>query len=327
MFKQSKIKSIKFIGKRLVYDLTIEDDHSYLADGFINHNSTPNVQNLPRKIPQIKLISGEIKPGMNIRGIFIAPKDYKLFSVDLSQAELRIMCEMAQDQVMQYYIDNNIDIHWKGALKVFLHDRDIPYDAKNGELKRLRKLVKLCNFGGLYGGSDQKKVQAVNEKLEFGEEKITMAIAQAHSEWFWSEFSRTQEYLKEMEEHILTFGWIDNKFGRRRRLPDAFSMKKNLRAEAVRQGINAQIQGCASDIAQCGYLKICDWFEENNMKSKALWTVHDEVDGIVHESELELVKNNLEKIMVEKTDKYLPLSIIQVKLESELEIFKERWGD
>lgn len=327
MFKYSKIKSIKPLGKRLVYDLTIEDDHSYLAEGFINHNSTPNVQNLPKKTSQIQLPTGRIKAAMNIRGIFIAPTGYKLFSCDLSQAELRIMADYANDERMLWYIQENIDIHWTATLDIFYHSQQLIFDPKNPTMKRYRKLIKLLNFGGLYGGSDRKKVSSVNEKLELGEEKITLKLAAAHSEWFWSEFSDTAKYLQEQEEHIKKYCYIDNKFGRRRRLPDAKSMDKMKRAAAVREGINAQIQSTASDIAQCGFLKTCDYIEENHLKSRVLWSVHDEICGNVHQTEIELFKSIIPQLMVEKTDKYLPLSLIKVKLESEFEVFNSRWGD
>jgi len=308
-YKKSKIASVIPTGKRLVYDLTIKDDHNYLAHGFINHNSTPNVQNLPRD--------------KKIRGIFIAEKDYKLFSCDLAQAELRIMADYSNDKVMLKWIQDGIDIHWVACLNLFYHNQKIEYDPNNSEHKRYRKLTKLCNFGGLYGGKDEKKVQSVNEKLDRKEEKLTLETARAHSEWFNSTFKRIHKYLKEMEDFILTYGYIDNIFGGRRRLSDAFSSEKYLRAEAVRQGINAQIQGTASHICQFAYIRVDKWFRENNMKSRVLWTVHDEIDGEVHNSEIELIKSNLERLM---TSKEYPIDRIKVPLDADLTIFNERWG-
>lgn len=329
--KKNKMISTYLRGKKLINRL---DENNYLHYVMKLHgtvsgrlSSTPNVQNLPKKTPEIKMPTGTIKEAMNVRGIFIAPNDYKLFSADLSQAELRIMADYAEDPVMLDYIERGEDIHWKATLDIFYHGKNLVYDAKDPIMKRYRKLIKLLNFGGLYGGSDQKKVQSVNEKLELGEEKINLRLAKQHSEWFWSEFSRTKQYLDEMEAHILTYAWIDNKFGRRRRLPNAKSTNKFLKQEAVRQGINAQIQGTASDIAQCGYMKVYDWLKENDLKSKILWSVHDEVDGYVHESEIDLLTEWVPKLMVQKDNIYLPLDRIKVKLESEFEIYKNRWGD
>ena len=246
MFKSIKIKSIKSVGIKTVYDLQIDDDESYLAEGFINHNSTPNVQNLPRRTPSITTLTGRVIEPSNIRGIFTAPPPFKLFSSDLSQAELRIMADYANDIMMLDYIKRKEDIHWTGCLKIFYKDQKLIYDSKNPEMKRLRKLTKLCNFGGVYGGSDHKKVSSVNEKLELGEPKIDLKIAGAHTEWFNSEFPDIQNYIKVQNDHIAKYGWIDNKFGRRRRLPDVFTKDKYLIAEAQRQGIN-----CVDELTQC----------------------------------------------------------------------------
>jgi DNA polymerase-1 len=287
-------------------------------------SSTPNVQNLPRKTFKIVSPTGRVIEPTNIRGIFTAPPPFKLFSSDLSQAELRIMADYADDFMMLDYIKRNVDIHWTGCLKIFYGDKDLIYDKNNSEMKRLRKLTKLCNFGGLYGGSDRKKVSSVNEKLELGEPKIDMRIAGAHTEWFNSEFPDIQKYIKEQEKHILQYGWIDNKFGRRRRLPDALSKDEYLRAEACRQGINAQIQGTASDIVQLSMIRIVKWLEDNDMKSKIIWSVHDEVDGYAHPDEIEILKEIVPKMMCEKVP---PIDKIKVALESEFDVFKNRWGD
>ena len=329
--KRNKMINTYLQGRKL-YDRL--DTNNYLHFSMKLHgtvsgrlSSSPNVQNLPKRTSEIQLPTGRIKAAMNIRGIFTAPENYKIFSCDLSQAELRIMADYAEDEVMLYYIKEGIDIHWKATLDLFFHGKNLIYDSKDPKMRRYRKLIKLCNFGGLYGGGDEKKVSSVNEKLELGEGKITIKLAQEHSYWFWSEFSKTAEYLKKMEAHILKYHWIDNKFGRRRRLPEAATSEKYIRAEAVRQGINAQIQGTASDIAQCGFMKIHDYLKINSLKSKVLWSVHDECCGYVHDEEIELLKVKVPELMVQKDDLYLPLSKIKVKLGSEFEVYNTRWGD
>jgi uracil-DNA glycosylase family 4 len=300
---------------------------SYLLHGAVSGrlSSRPNLQNMPKKTKTA-----------NIRGVFTARPGWRFWSCDESQVEMRIMADYAQDPIMLYYIDNNIDIHWRGCKEVFYNGKELEYDPTDFQMKRNRKLTKLCNFGGMYLGSDQTKVEKVNEKLERDEPKITMQDAQRHSEWFWSEFERTKEYQLEMKEHILCNGWIDSKFGRRRILPDAFSDKKYFREEAVRAGINAQIQGTASDIAQWGFIKIYDYCRDNNLESWPLITVHDEADGESPEHELELIKEITPKLMTSKTFSIHPdgierkidiSNIIKVKIDSEFEVFKERWGN
>ena len=330
--KKNKMINTYLVGKKILNRMD--------ANGFIHFSmklhgtvsgrlsSSPNVQNLPKRTFEIISPTGKVIEPSNIRGIFTSPPEYKVFSVDLSQAELRIMADYAQDYVMFDYIKNKIDIHWRGCQKVFYNnDTNLVYNSKDWTMKRFRKLVKLCNFGGLYGGSNKKKVQSVNEKLELGEQKITLEIASTHTDWFNSEFFRIQEYIHEMNHHIKRYGWIDNKFGRRRRLPDSQSSRKWIVAEAQRQGINAQIQGTASDIAQCGFMRIQEYLKDNNFKSRLIFSVHDECVGYIHESEIEELTPIIPELMVVKDTKWLPLDKIEVPLESEIEIFNNRWGD
>jgi DNA polymerase-1 len=224
-------------------------------------------------------------------------------------------------------INQGRDIHWMAALDLFYHGKQLEYDSKNPEMKRFRKLTKLCNFGGLYGGSNDKKVQSINEKLERGEEKINISLASAHSEWFWSRYYRTLEFHEEVRDFALSTGFIFSKLGRIRRLPEVNSTNNGKFEEAFRQGINAMIQGCSSDIAQCGFMRVREYFEEHNLKSRCLFSIHDEVDGYLHIDEIEVLKPIIPDLMVKKDTKWLPLDRIQVKLESELEIFKNRFGD
>ena len=326
--KKHKMINTYLRGKKLLNRLD--------ENGFINYimkihgtvsgrlSSTPNVQNLPRKTFEIITPTGRVIQPSNIRGIFTAPPPFKLFSSDLSQAELRIMADYANDIVMLDYIARKIDIHWIATLDLFYKGQKLIYDSKNPEMKRFRKLIKLCNFGGLYGGSDKKKVSSVNEKLELGEPKIDLNLAAAHTRWFNSTFPDIQRYINIQEDHIATYGWIDNKFGRRRRLPDAKSKDNYLVAEAQRQGINAQIQGTASDIVQLSIIRISKWLEEQGMQSRIIYSVHDEVVGYAHSDEIEIMKEMIPKIMCEKV---YPVDRIKVTLESEFEIFKNRWGD
>ncbi|HLD98236.1 MAG TPA: DNA polymerase [Candidatus Nanoarchaeia archaeon] len=280
-------------------------------------SSTPNVQNLPKKTPK-----------SNIRGIFAPPSDeYKFFSADLSQAELRLMADHAQDFNMLDDIEAGRDIHWMAALDLFYHGQNLEYDSKDPQMKRYRKLTKLCNFGGLYGGSDDKKVSSINEKLERGEEKVDLTLAADHSKWFWSRYHRTAEFQSEVRDFALSTGFLISKLGRIRRLPEVNSTNNAAWEEAFRQGINSIIQGAASDIAQCGFMRIREYFKDNQLKSCCLFTVHDEADGYLHVNEIDMLKPIIPNLMVVKDTKWLPLDRIKVKLESELEIFKNRFGE
>lgn len=312
MFTSSKIKSIKSIGVRDVYDITVENDHSYVGNGIVCHNSSkPNLQNIPR--------------GPRIRGMFVPSPGTALLFADLSQAEMRLMADYAEDKVMIQMVNSKVDVHWEGCKKLFYHDKVLTYDSKDPEMKRFRKLTKLCNFGRLYGAGTKKVIKSVNEKLEKGEERLTEAIAEAHGEWFFSTFYRIAEYLKEVEDFILSNGYIDNKFGRRRHLPDAFVADKMKRAAALREGINAQIQGQASDIVQLAAIRINKVLKEQNLKSQFLMSIHDELGYEVPLEELEIMKKLVPQEMISKAG--FPMNMIDIDLESEVSIYYNRWNN
>lgn len=274
MFKRTKIKNIKSLGLRTVYDLEVNKDSSYIGNSFVSHNSSPNVQNLPRKTPQINLPDGKIKKATNVRGILIARDGYKLGACDLSQAELRLMGDYANDQVLINWVNNDYDIHWEATLNVFYHGRKMEYDSKNPEHKKFRKFMKSGNFGRLYGGGTPKVYAAMLEKMERGEEKPTYEVMELHGEWFFSTFWRIKEYLEEMRVHILTHHWIDSKFGRRRRVPAAASSYRFIQEEAVRQSINC-VDGLTQALTKEGWksydeLSINDEFLTKNVDTGIL---------------------------------------------------------
>jgi uracil-DNA glycosylase family 4 len=285
---------------------------SFLIHGTVSGrlSSRPNVQNIPRD--------------KRIRGIFTAAEGYDLFGCDLSQAELRIMAEYAQDHVMLDWINRNIDIHWEATKGVMYPNQpDLIYDPTNKEHKDHRKTMKSGNFGRLYGAATDKVMQTFNEKLERGEPKPSRELIEKHGQWFFSTFFGIADFLKEQEDFILTYGYVESLFGRRRRLPDAFSDNKFKRAEAVRQGINAQIQGTASDITQFGAIRIDKFLRENNYKSRFLFSVHDELIFELWKEESEELQKIIPVMMVEKV---YPCDRFKVKLDSEGTLYNHHWG-
>lgn len=286
--------------------------------------STPNVENLPRKTPGKVLPHGIEKKSSNIRGIFRAEKPAQLFSCDLSQAELRFMAFYAQDEVMIEWVKNKIDIHWKATQGVFSQFEGMTYDEKDGIMKERRKFIKSGNFGRLYGAKTLRVVQSMTEKLDWGDPKPDATIMDIHGDWFFDTFYGIKGYLTEMEHFIKAYGYIDNIFGRRRHLPDAGSDNKTLVDEAVRSGVNAQIQGTSSDVVQLATVEIDKYKKKHKMRSRAIWTVHDEIDGEVFPEELEEWKEMVLHYMTVKTG---VMEQINIPLEAEFEVFENRWGD
>ena len=115
MFTQSKIKTIKSIGIQEVVDITVRDDHSYVGNGIINHNSSndPNLQQVPRTTTNA-----------DIKTMFKPPKGYLLLRLDYSQAELRVMAAAAGETTMIKWFKEGKDIHIMSALKKYHMEDD-----------------------------------------------------------------------------------------------------------------------------------------------------------------------------------------------------------
>lgn len=124
MFQESIITSIKPVGIKTVYDITVEDDHTYVGNNILNHNSQdPNLQNIPRDTTS-----------SDIKTMFVPPPGYLLLQLDYSQAELRVMAAQAGEKTMIKWFKEGKDIHIMSALK--------KYHMEN-EYDRIKKILDL----------------------------------------------------------------------------------------------------------------------------------------------------------------------------------------
>ena len=85
--------------------------------------------------------------------------------------------------------------------------------------------------------------------------------------------------------------------GRRRYLRDINSGNNNVRGFAERNAINAPIQGSAADMIKIAMINIHNDFKLQNLQSKMLLQVHDELVFDVKIEELEIVKSIVESRM------------------------------
>lgn len=149
------IKEIVARGSRTVYDLTVEEDESYMSGGVFSHNcSEPNLQTLPHE---------DTLPG--IKDCFIPADGYSLMEYDLSQAELRVAAFYADDDVLRQHLAEG-DVHAGTARAMFGSDDPIS-----------RSVAKNLNFGALYGIGAKKFVKTARRK---GDMTTTEDIARQH---------------------------------------------------------------------------------------------------------------------------------------------------
>jgi DNA polymerase-1 len=242
-------------------------------------SSNPNLQNIPIRDEQ----------GKEIRKAFIAEEGCTFFSADYSQIELRIMAHLSQDPNMIEAFGNDQDIHAATAAKIY----KTPIDKVTSDMRRK---AKTANFGIIYGISPF----GLAERLS-----ISRTEAKELIDGYFDTYPKVKEYMDESIRVAREKGYVETISGRKRFLPDINSRNATVRGYAERNAINAPIQGSAADIIKVAMNKIFDRFAQENLKSKMILQVHDELNFSVFGDELAMV----EKIVVEEMENAYHLSV------------------
>ena len=226
-------------------------------------STNPNLQNIP--------VRDEM--GREIRKAFIADnEECVFFSADYSQIELRIMAHLSGDPHMIDAFCEGEDIHAATAAKIYgLSPAEVSSD--------MRRKAKTANFGIIYGIS----VFGLAERLD-----IPRGEAKELIDGYFKSYPRIREYMDESIRAAKEKGYVETLFKRKRFLPDINSHNAIVRGYAERNAINAPIQGSAADIIKLAMIH--QRFEEENLRSRMILQVHDELNFNVWKDELEKVK-------------------------------------
>jgi DNA polymerase I-like protein with 3'-5' exonuclease and polymerase domains len=244
MYKEICITSIEQVGIEAVYDITVENDHTYVGNGILNHNSSdPNFQNLPRK-----------NTNPDIKRMMIPTQGNIFLQMDYSQAELRVLAHLAKEKTMLEWFRTGKDIHLASACKKYKQDYDsilkIYTNEQHPEYKAWsikRKQAKTINFGIAY----EQTAMKLAESLSDSEKGITVSVQEAQQflDEFFRDFPNIKKYINKQHSFAKKHGYVKTMFGRKRRLPNAFSDNYREFLEAMRFSSNAPIQGTATDFA------------------------------------------------------------------------------
>jgi DNA polymerase-1 len=235
-------------------------------------SDNPNLQNIP-----IRTIRGK-----EIRKAFVPRNEnYILLSADYSQIELRIIAELSKDEGMIEAFQSGQDIHQATASKVY----NVPLEEVTADMRRNAKMV---NFGIIYGIS----AFGLSERLNIPRKEAAGII-----ENYFAKYPRIKAYMDESIDIAREKGYVETIKGRRRYLRDINSSNHTVRGYAERNAINAPIQGSAADMIKIAMINIHNDFKANNIKSKMLLQVHDELVFDVLKEELEIVKPIIENRM------------------------------
>ena len=234
-------------------------------------SSDPNLQNIPVRTAE----------GRRIREAFIAPNGSVIVSADYSQIELRIMAHLSQDEGMLSAFANNEDIHRATAAEIFGCERE----AVTSEQRRYAKVI---NFGLIYGMSAFGLAQNLN---------IERSAAQSYIERYFARYPGVRAYMQDTRELAKQKGYVETYFGRRLWVQEINSSNGMRRAGAERAAINAPMQGTAADLIKLAMIAVQNWIAAQQLQTKLIMQVHDELVLEVPEAELDLVKTMLPQLM------------------------------
>ncbi len=240
----------------------------------------PNLQNIPIRTEK----------GRKMREAFVPRNsDFELLAADYSQIELRIIASLSGDESMLKAFNNGVDIHSATAAKV--------YKLEKEEVTReMRSNAKMVNFGIIYGISAFGLAQRLGIKRKEAAEII---------ENYFIEFPKVKKYMDLSIQNARDNEFVETILGRRRYLKDINSQNGMMRAFAERNAINAPIQGSAADIIKKAMIDVQQEMEKQNLESRMLLQVHDELVFDMKKSEKEI----LMKIVKEKMERTIKLDV------------------
>ena len=242
-------------------------------------SSDPNLQNIP--------VRGE--EGKEIRKAFIPEPGCLFFSADYSQIELRVMAHLSGDENMIEAFREGHDIHAATAAKIYKEEME-------NVTRDQRTKAKRANFGIIYGIT----IFGLADRLEISREEARQLI-----DGYFETFPKVKEYMEKAKEEARSKGYVETLFHRRRYLADINSANGTVRGFAERNAINAPIQGTAADIIKVAMVRIHRRFKSENIRSKMILQVHDELNFSVYPDE----KEKVERIVLEEMQNAFPMEV------------------
>lgn len=239
-------------------------------------SSEPNLQNIPVRDDE----------GKSLRKMFVTSyEDGALVGADYSQIELRLLAHMAQDEKLINAFNNNVDIHALTASEVFNVDIGLVTPA-------MRRTAKAVNFGIIYGISDFGLAQNIDSTRKQAKEYIAR---------YFEKYPKVKEFMDNNVANAKIDGYSYSLFNRRRKINELFAPNYMTRQFGERVAMNMPLQGTASDIIKLAMIKVNKALKENNLKSKLILQVHDELIVDAPREEIltvaKILKDNMENVV------------------------------
>lgn len=243
----------------------------------------PNLQNIPIRYEYGKLI----------RKAFLPSPNSLILSSDYSQIELRVLAHMANVEALIDAFNNDIDIHTKTASDIF----NVPISEVT---KSMRRIAKAVNFGIIYGISGY----GLSENLGISTKEASNFIEQ-----YLNTYPGIKTYMDETIKKAHENKYVKTLFNRKRNIPELDNKNYMIRSGAERIALNTQIQGTSADIIKIAMVEASKKLKENNMKTKMILQVHDELIFDVFKDELDMVKEIVKETMEGVCKMSVPLKV------------------
>jgi DNA polymerase-1 len=257
-------------------------EQAVAATGRLSSND-PNLQNIP--------IRTEL--GRAIREAFVADAGYRIFAADYSQIELRVLAHLSGDQELTSAFADNADVHVRTAMALFgVEAAHVTRDQ--------RAAAKTVNFAVIYGQT--QFALARNLRIARGE-------ASQHIKAFFAKYHGVRRYLDRLVQEARDTGAVRTLFGRRRLVRDILAKNHAIRSGAERIAQNTPIQGSAADIMKTAMVRVSAAMAREQLKSRMVLTVHDELVFEVHEAESERMERLVREAMEGAVNLTVPLVV------------------
>ena len=243
----------------------------------------PNLQNIPMRSEYGRLI----------RKAFI-PENYSvILSSDYSQIELRVFAHLSGVNDLINAFKEGVDIHTKTAMDIF----KVPME---GVTKNMRRQAKAVNFGILYGISSYGLAEDIGIPVKEAKEFINK---------YFETYPGVKDYMDKEIDEAKRNGYVKTIMNRKRVIEELKSSNYMVRSMGERMALNTPVQGSASDILKKAMVEINNIFEQENIKSKMLLQVHDELIFNVYNDEIEKVKDIVYNTMTKVFELKVPLDV------------------
>lgn len=247
-------------------------------------STDPNLQNIPVRTEE----------GRRIRDCFVAATPYvDLLTADYSQIEMRIMAHLSKDAALIEAFKSGEDLHTTVGAQVFgVKPKDVDPE--------MRRQIKAMSYGLAYGLSAFGLSQQLN---------LSPTEAAALMGSYFDRFGGIRDYLKTVVIEARERGYTETILGRRRYLPDLNSENRQQREVAERMALNAPIQGSAADIMKVAMLNVAKKMRVEELKSRLLLQVHDELIFEIAPGESEVLSTLVQAEMSQAVELSLPLDV------------------